>query len=216
MPYILKEIVQDEVKIDETPTLILDVQQTKVINKNIDESKYVKGISVKEINELKDKYADIEFFQDVVQKSDVEWESILKQIENVEEFYNLVWERTLLELIFITQFFINSISEPKSFELLSMSNTEFDFWFSNNVEYTMLERIKDFYVKTIESYANQVSIDIYESDTAQKTKEILEKIESGHLSQLKKVLNNAWNEASENYKEWLKKEEEKRKTIIFD
>lgn len=216
MPYILKDIVQDEIKIDETPTLILDVQQTKMKNENIIDKQNIKGLSVKEINDIKNKYSDIDLFQKVLDKTEEEWESILKQIENVEEFYELVWERTLLELIFVTQYYIKSISDPKSFDLISISNTEFEFWFNNNVEYNMLEKIKEFYVKTIENYANQVSIDIYESDTGEKTKEILKNIKNGHLTQIKNVLNNAWNEANENYKEWLKKEEQKRKTIIFD
>lgn len=213
MPFVIKKLESENVNIAETKTLILDMEKTSEIEKGLGLSK---GLTYKEALDIKEKFSALEGFKGASVTKDSNWLTILKQIDNIEEFYSIIWDRTILELMFISQYYISLISNPQSFEQVLLSGDQFDFWFDNNVKYNMLEKIKKFYLVVARIYANKTSIDIFETDVEAKAKIILDEIENNHLVQVKEFLRTTWETAAIRQKEWDKKQEMKRKTIIFD
>ena len=217
MPYIVKKLESELVDVANQKTLILDVEKTAELTKELDLlGELGHGITYKEVLKLRESFGDLSSFQGLLVGENSKWISIIKQIENIEEFYNIVWERTIVELMFISQYYISLISTPQSFEKVLNGGSEFEFWFLNSVKYNMLEKVKDFYMKTIRAYANNISLDVYETDVLIKAKEVMDEIENNHLNQVKDLLETTWNNTEIEYKKWLEKETNKRKTIIFD
>lgn len=218
MPYIVKKLTTHEADVAGKKALVLDAQKTAELTQELElNGELGQGITYKEVLQLKERFGDIALFTKIAENnSDMKWLSTIKQAQNIEQFYDIVWERTILELMFMSQYYISTISEPRAFEQVLQGGTEFEFWFQNTVKYNMLDKIKEFYIKTVEAYANNVSMDIYESDVLIKAKEVMKEIEETHLEQLKKVLESTWNDTYEKYLEWEKKEKARRDSIIFD
>lgn len=217
MPFISKKLKSEEIEFGNKKTLILDIKKTAEITKELEtEGLTGKSLSLIEIRKIKETFGNLESFKDILIKDDKKWLTTLLQIKNIEEFYDIVWERTILELMFLSQYYLSLISNPQSFEIVLKSGDEFEFWFKNNVKYNMLEKIKNFYLKLTRIYANKISIDIYEVDVEAKSKEVINEIKNNHLIQIKEFLSNKWDEAMNNYKVWIKKTQQKRKSILFD
>lgn len=217
VPYIVKKLETQEIEVGNRKTLILDVEKTMELTEEMSlNGELGKGLTYKEAIQIKNNFGDLTLFKDLVNKSDSKWISIIRQIENIDEFYNIVWEKTILELMFMSQYYISLISKLESFEQVIKGGAEFDYWFLNSVKYNMLEKIKDFYLKTTQIYANKVSIDVYETDIEIKVKEILDEIENNHLLQVRDLLKTTWNNTMSKFKEWEAVQNKKRRTIIFD
>ncbi|MBR2848959.1 MAG: hypothetical protein IKL15_01185 [Mycoplasmataceae bacterium] len=216
MPYIVKKVEIDTIKLDNTKTLVLGDKEKKPyddeeINVELDE------ISYKQILEFQKKigYGNKKIKQ-LIKINEQNKEMVYKHIDNIQEFYAILWERTIIELMFISQYYSSLISEHKSFEQILRGVNQFEFWFNNNVKYNMLIKIRNFYFKIAEICANKTTLNIYETDVEQRVKLILQDIEKNHLVQIKEFLHSKWDESFEKHKEWLKTRTEKRKTILFD
>lgn len=222
MPYIVKKVEVDTIKLDNTKTLVL-------ANKENDEKSYEKDDEDIHIELDEITYKQILEFQKKIgynykkrnNKKNIyineqNQDKIYKHIDNIQEFYAILWERTIIELMFISQYYSSLISEHKSFEQILKGVNQFEFWFNNNVKYNMLIKIRNFYFKIAEICANKITLNIYETDVEEKIKLILKDIEENHLVQIKEFLHSKWNESLAKHKEWLKNTMAKRKTILFD
>ncbi len=218
MPFVTKRLESEEIDFGGRKTLILDVEKTHELSLS---NRNIQGISYKDAIKFKENFRDMEAFKETVKNNDSEvyWknkEMVIAQIDNIEEFYDIIWERTILELMFISQYYLLLISNPASFENVYQGSKEFEYWFLNNVKYNMLNKIKDFYIKTTIIYANKVSMNVYETDLDIKVKEILDEIENNHLKQVEGLLENTWNDTLEKYISWKEIQDNKRKSILFD
>ncbi|MBD5423408.1 MAG: hypothetical protein HDR43_02845 [Mycoplasma sp.] len=211
MPYIIKKIEGEEINVNNQGVLILDKEK----NFKLEET-HGSGLSYEKIIELKSSFSHLNFLKDVNYLNDNERALIIQEIKDVENFYENIWERTLIELMFITQYYMSLISNLQSFDQIVKTNDQFEYWFLNNVEYTMLEKIKEFYIKTCKAYADISTINIYEQDVEAKAKDIVNRIQKYHVNDVKEMLESKWDETYEEHKKWKIKEEEKRKTMIFD
>lgn len=210
MPYIIKNIKATEIQ---KGVLVNDKKETENFELTNSEGK---GITYEEIMEIKSSYGHLNSFNNLNYLNDNERVILIKKIAEIDQFYQNIWERTLIELMFITNYYMSLISNLNSFEQIYKNGTKFEYWFSNSVRYTMLEKIKEFYIKTSRIYAEFSPIDIYEKDVEQKAKEIVLKIDNFHIKDVEHLLNVRWNETLTEYIEWNQKQEEKRKTMIFD
>ena len=217
MPLITSKIEADEVVVRNTKTLILDVTKTKELNEQ-EENDDSLGLSYKQIEEMKERYVSNELFQEVLDHANTQyWHDVRKNVANVDIFYKIIWNRTRIELIFLSEYYINLLREPLSFEMLQKNGVQFDHWFKNTVSYTILVKLRKFYDLAARKYANLVPVDIYEKDIEFKAKEAVENIEQAYLDDVKAFLRHEWNVAKEYYETVFKKlQEEKRKSIIFD
>ncbi len=210
MPYIIKNVKGTE------------IQKGVLVNDKKDNDDFElansegKGITYEEIMKIKSSYAHLNSFNNLNYLNDNERVHLIKKIAEVDQFYQNIWERTLIELMFITNYYMSLISNLNSFEKIYKNGSKFEYWFSNSVRYTMLEKIKEFYIKTSKIYAEFSPIDIYEKDVEYKAKEIILKIDNFHLKDVKNLLETKWNETFAEFIEWNQKQEEKRKTMIFD
>lgn len=210
MPYIIKNVKGTE------------IQKGVLVNDKKDNDDFElansegKGITYEEIMKIKSSYSHLNSFNNLNYLNDNERVHLIKKIAEVDQFYQNIWERTLIELMFITNYYMSLISNLNSFEKIYKNGSKFEYWFSNSVRYTMLEKIKEFYIKTSKIYAEFSPIDIYEKDVEYKAKEIILKIDNFHLKDVKNLLETKWNETFAEFIEWNQKQEEKRKTMIFD
>ncbi len=211
MPYIIKNVNGEEIQ----KGVVISDNKKNEGNFEIDGSQG-KGISYDEIMKIKSSYSHLNTFNNLNYLNDNERVKLIKEIAEVDEFYENIWERTLIELMFITNYYMSLISNLNSFEQMYKNGAKFEYWFSNNVKYTMLEKIKEFYIKTSIIYAEHSPINIYEKDVEQKAKEIAIKIDNYHLKDVKELLESKWNETLVKFNEWNEKQEQKRKAMIFD
>ncbi len=210
MPYIIKNVKGTEIQ---KGVLVNDKKDSDDFELANSEGK---GITYEEIMKIKSSYSHLNSFNNLNYLNDNERVHLIKKIAEVDQFYQNIWERTLIELMFITNYYMSLISNLNSFEKIYKNGSKFEYWFSNSVRYTMLEKIKEFYIKTSKIYAEFSPIDIYEKDVEYKAKEIILKIDNFHLKDVKNLLESKWNETFAEFVEWNQKQEEKRKTMIFD
>ena len=217
MPLIPSKVEADEVLVRNTKTLVLNVEKTKELILQQEENEDL-GLSYKQIEEMKERYVSNEIFQDILNHANTEyWVGVRRTVENVDIFYKIVWNRTRLELIFLSEYYINSLRDPLAFELLQKNGVQFDHWFQNTVKYTILVKLRKFYDLVARKYADLVPIDIYEKDIVFKAKKSVQTIEEAYLDDVKALLRHEWGLAKEYYDNVFKKlQEEKRKAIIFD
>lgn len=215
MPFIRKKIESEKIELDNVETTILDVEKTKELV--LQEQERVLSLSYKDIEDLRSKYVSNAAFQKILSNADERWTMIKKNIDNVEVFYEIIWSRTHLELMFLTRYYSSEIVNPLSFEMLIKNKTKFEYWWINNVKYNLLNKLKIFYIKAAEIYANLVSVDIFETDVEMKAKEAIDNIEDIYLDDVKAYFEYEWNKSKKYYEEIFKsKQDEKRKSIIFD
>lgn len=216
MPYIVKKIIGEEIGLGDQRTLILDVANSDKNEKDFRLISYGRGLSYDQIELIKSRFSNVDFLKDINYINDKETMILMKQVENVERFYEITSEKTLIELMFITQYYLSLVSSLASFEKIFKNGMKFDYWFSNNVKYTMLEKIKLFYISISKACANKISMDIYEKDVEAKAKELINKIENQHIREVEALLREAWEETYKEIVDWNKKQEKKRKSILFD
>ena len=212
MPYIIKDIKGTEIQ---KGVVVNDKKEKDSDNFELENSEG-KGVTYEEVMQMKSSYSHLNSFNNLNYLNDNERVRLIKGIAEVDQFYENIWERTLIELMFITNYYMSLISNLNSFEQIYKSGTKFEYWFSNNVKYTMLEKIKEFYIKTSKAYAEFSPIDIYEQDVEHNAKEIILKIDNFHLKDVEHLLATRWNETLTEFIEWNQKQEAKRKTMIFD
>lgn len=219
MPFIAKDLITEEIEFGNYKTLVLNSEKMMSMTKelSIDEELQQGGLSYKSILELRNIYGNFSLFSDFFKKNNkVEKVILFKSIENVEEFYNILWERTIIEIMFISQYYFALISNLETFDQIVKVGSSFGAWFKDIVEYNMIEKVKRFYLTLARVYANKLSFNIYESDIEIKLKDLVNEIKGAHLLQVKELLESAWNESMSKYDEWEKVQQAKRKTIIFD
>lgn len=219
MPYIKSRIQSENVVFEGVETTILDVEKTRELSLNEQKQKElsVNSLSYKDIEDLRDKYVSNEMFLKILESADERWQAIKKNVESIEIFYEIIWSRTHLELMFLAKYYTQELINPLSFELLVKNGAKFEYWWENNVKYNFLVKLKKFYMDAAEVYANVSPINIYEKDVVFKAKEAIENIEDAYLLDVKKYLEFEWKKAKEYYDEVFSKiQEEKRKSILFE
>ena len=142
MPYIIKDIKGTEIQ---KGVVVNDKKEKDSDNFELENSEG-KGITYEEVMKIKSSYSHLNSFNNLNYLNDNERVRLIKGIADVDQFYQNIWERTLIELMFITNYYMSLISNLNSFEQIYKSGTKFEYWFSNNVRYTMLEKIKEFYI----------------------------------------------------------------------
>ncbi len=220
MPYIVKKLKADEIDFANKRTLVLDVKETNRMIKD-EETEFINKLKNRDTYEL-EKVSKIfrgySLFEEVVANKDAikSFSIELPQIETEEEFFEIVWNQTVFELMFISQYYLQLVSDSASFEKIIFGNNEFDYWFENDVKYVMVEKIERFYRDLCRYYADRVSLNIFEIDVEAKTKEVADEIIFNHLVQVKSILESAWSTALIKFEEWQNKINKKRESILFD
>lgn len=219
MPFIKKHVIGEKIEFAGQEALTKDIEKTKEISLEFSKLGLSgRGLTYKEALEIKNDFAHVDIFSKaaeraLVKNNDIE---ILAQIKNINDFYEIIWERTVIELMFMSQYYLSLISTPQSFEKLVATKDKFDSWFTNTVSYNMIYKIKSFYIDLVKIYASKTSLDIYETDLEIKVKEILEDIKNSHIKQIKVFLSEKWEESRKKFDEWIRKENMKRNTVLFD
>lgn len=217
MPYIVKEVKSKEIKVGDSSTTILDLENTQAIAAEKEKNNKIGTLTYKDILEIKTKLGHLDFAKNLSYINDEKRIALIKEITEIENFYENIWERTLLELMFITGYYLKLIENEIFFEkIIKSSGDKFDYWFFNNVKYTMSKKIKDFYVDLCIQSAENSTLSIYEEDVTLKSKEIVGVIEFQHINEIKDILNEQWDKSYEIYLATKDKNEEKRKALIFD
>lgn len=215
MPLIKSKPESETILVEQVKTLILDVEKTRELM--LKDEREILSFSYKQIVEIKEKYESEEMFNKLAEKADENWKAIKKNIDSVEIFYEIVWNRTSLELFFLTNYYTKKLLDPLSFENLYKNNGDFNSWWLNHVVYTLMVRLKKLYIKAAYVYANVSPVDIFEKDIEFKAKEAMEIIEQSNLNDVKEFLEYEWSKAEEYHKDIFSKvQENKRKTILFD
>lgn len=215
MPLIRTKIKYEDILLENTKTLILDADKTRELL--LEEEKEILGFSYKQVEELKSKYSLNKLSQKILENADEEWKNIKKNIESVEIFYEIVWSRVYLELMFLTNYFVQKLTNPNSFEIIYKNNERFDYWYKNNVKYVLLEKLKQFYIKVCYAYAKVSPINIFEKDFNYKSKEGTEIIEQSYLDDFELYLKYEWDNAYNYHINIFKDmQDKKRKSILFD
>lgn len=214
MPYIVKKVKGKDIQFGNSTTTILDLDVKGLENEN----KAKKGsITYKEILEIKSRLGHLNFAKNINYIHDEARSDLIKSITHIENFYESIWERTLIELMFITNYYLGLIENTIYFEkVMKSSGDRFEYWFLNNVKYTMSNKIKDFYINLCIEGANNSSLEIFEEDVTLKSKEIVKIIELQHIDEIKNILNEQWRKSYDEYLERKEKNEEKRKALIFE
>lgn len=213
MPYIVKEVKSKKIKVGDSSTMVLDLEGSQ----NKYEQEKIGTLTYKDILEIRNRLGHLDFAKNLSYINDEKRLAIVKEITDIENFYENIWERTLLELMFITGYYLKLIENEIFFEkIIKSSGDKFDYWFYNNVKYTMSKKIKDFYVDLCIQSAENSPLSIYEEDVTIKAKEIVGIIEFQHINEVKTALNEQWDKSYEQYLATKEKNEEKRKALIFD
>lgn len=216
MPLIPAKIKGDNIIIDDVTTVVLDVDKTQELAAQ--EQTDLLGLSYKAIQEMRNKYATNEAFQQILNSTrDEYWIKTKKNVESVSIFYDIVWQRTRIELLYMSEYYTKELTDPLAFEFLQNNLVQFTYWFNNTVKYNLLVRLRRFYINAAKNYAQLVPIDIYEQDIEFKAKEAIDIIEQSYLDDVQTFLKMEWNKAETYHRDVFKAaQEKKRKAMLFD
>lgn len=215
MPLIKNYVASEEIEAAGTKTMILDIKTTRELE--LSSKSLTKTISYEEIIDLRQRFGSIEVFNEILTRAEGEFEGLEEVIESVETFYEIVWRRTKLELLFIMKYFTNELQKPLAFEQIHKMNDSFNAWFTSNVKYTTITRLRQFYLRTAKKYAEIAIIDIYETDIEAKAKEASQNIDEAYLDDYKEYLEYEFNNALEHHENVYKPaQQKKRDSILFE
>lgn len=116
-----------------------------------------------------------------------------------------------MELVFLTEFYIKTLRDPRGFALLLRQSPQFNFWFNNTVRHTLIAKLHRFYIQVAKHYANLVTIAIYERDIEIKAREVSLVIEEFYLEQVQALLNLEWIRAWEYHERVFKAQQARRR-----
>ncbi len=109
MPYIIKNVKGTEIQ---KGVLVNDKKDSDDFELANSEGK---GITYEEIMKIKSSYSHLNSFNNLNYLNDNERVHLIKKIAEVDQFYQNIWERTLIELMFITNYYMSLISNLNSF-----------------------------------------------------------------------------------------------------
>ena len=144
MPYIIKDIKGTEIQ---KGVVVNDKKEKDSDNFELENSEG-KGITYEEVMKIKSSYSHLNSFNNLNYLNDNERVRLIKGIAEVDQFYENIWERTLIELMFITNYYMSLISNLNSFEQIYKSGTKFEYWILH-VPYICLEMRIKYYCKLL-------------------------------------------------------------------
>ena len=180
MPFISRKVQSELIDFQGTRTLVFDQEKTKELELNRGEL----SISLEEIKRLREKFHSNEKLSKMLEQTDDYWQKINQEINSVEFFYEIVWKRMQIEVLFLINYFTHELVNPEVFAQIIINGATYESWFVNNFKNVFLNKLKDFYMKVVKNYANKVSIDIYETDAEMKVKEVMDNIEEIYVVKL--------------------------------
>ena len=106
MPYIIKDIKGTEIQ---KGVVVNDKKEKDSDNFELENSEG-KGVTYEEVMQMKSSYSHLNSFNNLNYLNDNERVRLIKKIAEVDQFYQNIWERTLIELMFITNYYMSLIS----------------------------------------------------------------------------------------------------------
>lgn len=153
-------------------------------------------LSLEELNLLKDEISNKSDLLTQIIEISTASRKYFKAADSYSQLFEDAKNLTLEKVAFFAVNFRNQLSNSASFQMiLRQSQNNFEGWFKNFIEYTLLIRLTDYYNQVLTSLANLRDYKVFLPDREINRKATIKFIEQNLLASFKEFLSNEWKEA---------------------